>query len=68
MKKLLLISTFALGLGFTSCDSFMDINVNPNSPSEGQLSAGMIFPAAEMNVATSYGDYLRIVGGYYSEI
>lgn len=68
MKKLLLISTFALGLGFTSCDSFMDINVNPNSPSEGQLSAGMIFPAAEMNVATSYGDYLRIVGGYYSEV
>lgn len=68
MKKILLISTFALGLGFTSCDSFMDINENPNSPAEGQLDAGMMLPAAEMNIASSYGDYLRTVGGYYAEI
>jgi hypothetical protein len=27
----------------------------------------MIFPGAEMNLAASYGDYLRIVGGYLSE-
>lgn len=67
-KKILLISAFVLGLGFTSCDSFMDINENPNSPAEGQLDASMMLPAAEMNIASSYGDYLRTVGGYYAEI
>ena len=31
------------------------------------LTADLIFPAVEMNLAASYGDYLRIVGGYYSQ-
>lgn len=68
MKKLLFISTLVLGLGVTSCDSFLDINENPNSPAESALDAGMLMPAAEMNLAVGYGDYLRITGGYFSEI
>lgn len=67
MKKYLLISAVALGFMFNSCDDYLDINHDPNSPSEMNLTADLIFPAVEMNLAASYGDYLRIVGGYYSQ-
>ena len=68
MKKLFFISALAVGLGLASCDSYLDINQDPNSPSEENITSSMLMPAAEMNVASSYGDYLRITGGYFSEI
>ena len=34
MKKLAIISTLVLGLATTSCDSYLDINQDPNSPAE----------------------------------
>ena len=67
MKKLALIATIAFGMAATSCDSYMDINENPNSPTKSDLSADMILPAAEMNIASSYGNFLRTVGGYYAQ-
>ena len=67
MKKLAIISTFILGLAATSCDSYLDINESPNSPKESDLNASILFPAAEMNLAGSYGDYLRITGGYFAQ-
>ena len=67
MKKLAIISTFILGLAATSCDSYLDINESPNSPKESDLNASILFPAAEMNLASSYGDYLRITGGYFAQ-
>lgn len=67
MKKYLLISIVALGLLFNSCDDYLDINNEPNAPSESDLTTDLIFPTAEMNLAASYGNYLRIVGGYYSQ-
>ena len=67
MKKLAIISTFILGLAATSCDSYLDINESPNSPKESDLNASILFPAAEMNLAASYGDYLRITGGYFAQ-
>lgn len=70
MKKLLFISTLTLtmGLGLASCDSYLDINQDPNSPSAENINSNMLMPAAEMNVAASYGDYLRITGGYLCEV
>ncbi len=65
MKKIILFLTIVLGI--TSCDSYLDINRNPNTPSEENVKSSMIFPGAEMNLAASYGDFLRIVGGYYSQ-
>jgi hypothetical protein len=65
MKKI--ISLFIIILGFTSCDQYLDINKDPNSPSEENVSSSMIFPAAEMNLAASYGNFLRIIGGYYAQ-
>ena len=67
MKKLAIISTLILGLAATSCDSYLDINENPNSPQESNMNSSIVFPAAEMNLAGSYGDYLLITGGYYAQ-
>ncbi|MGQ7868049.1 SusD/RagB family nutrient-binding outer membrane lipoprotein [Sunxiuqinia sp. sy24] len=66
MKKIIFLFVILI-LGTTSCDEYLDINQDPNSPSEDNVTAGMIFPGAEMNVASSYGNFLRIVGGYYSQ-
>ncbi len=65
MKNIIFI--FILLLGITSCDDYLDINQDPNSPSEENVTASMIMPGVEMNLASSYGNFLRIVGGYYAQ-
>jgi hypothetical protein len=67
MKKLAIISTLVLGLAATSCDSYLDINEDPNSPAESNMTTSILLPGAEMNLAGSYGDFLRITGGYYAQ-
>lgn len=67
MKKLAIISTIVLGLATASCDSHLDINQDPNSPSESMMTADILMPAAEMNLVGSYGDFARITGGYYAQ-
>ena len=66
MKKIIL-PLLALTIGVTSCDSYLDINTNPNAPTEESLSNEVIFPAAELNLANGYGNYFRTLGGYYSQ-
>jgi hypothetical protein len=65
MKKIILL--FAILLGLASCKDYLDINTDPNSPSDENVNAGMILPGVEMNLAASYGNFLRIVGGYYAQ-
>ena len=67
MKKIAIISTLVLGLGVTSCDNYLDINQDPNSPAESNMTTDIMLPGAEMNLAGSYGDFLRITGGYYAQ-
>ena len=67
MKKLAIISTFVLGLAATSCDSYLDINKDPNSPAEENMTTNILFPAAEMNLCASYGDFYRITSGYFAQ-
>ncbi|MDT3388163.1 MAG: SusD/RagB family nutrient-binding outer membrane lipoprotein [Bacteroidota bacterium] len=67
MKKIRFITTIILGLSLASCDSYLDINQDPNSPSEKDITSAILLPGAEMNVAASYGDYYRITGGYFSQ-
>lgn len=67
MKKLAIISTIILGFAATSCDSYLDINQDPNSPAEGNMTTDILMPGAEMNLAASYGDFLRITGGYFAQ-
>lgn len=68
MKKIFtFIVIAAMALNFSSCDDFLDINRNPNSPAQENMTTDMIFPAAELSVASVYGNYLRIVGGFFSQ-
>lgn len=68
MKKYIFMSAFVLGLCLSSCDSYLDINQDPTSPSEDNVTSSMIMPGAEMALANAYGNYLRITGGYHSEV
>ena len=67
MKKILTTAALALTLTLGACDSYLDINNNPNSPSQENLTPDLIFPGAEMAFANSYGDYFRITGGYFAQ-
>ena len=67
MKKLAIISTIILGLAATSCDSYLDINQDPNSPTEENMTPSIMMPAAEMGLAATYGNLLRIPAGYFTQ-
>ena len=66
MKRITFLLVIII-LSTTSCKKYTDINTDPNSPSAKNITASMMFPGIEMNLAASYGDYMRIVGGYLSE-
>lgn len=61
MKKIAIISTIVLGLAATSCNNYLDINQDPNSPAEGNMTTSILMPAAEMGIAATYGNLLRIL-------
>lgn len=68
MKKSIYASALALGLALGSCDSYLDINQDPNSPSVDNVTSSHIMPGAEMAVVEAYGSQLRIIGGYLSQV
>ena len=67
MKKIFFASLLVLGLSLTSCDDFLDINQDPNSPTQENMTPDMMLPAAELNIAHSYGDFLRTTTGYFTQ-
>ena len=68
MKKIFSIVLFsALVLGLNGCKDYMDINYDPNSPAEENLTSDMIVPAAEMNIAATYAYTLHILGAYNAQ-
>lgn len=67
MKKSIITGAVILALSAASCDSYLDINQDPNAPAAENLTADLLFPAAEMAFANSYSDYLRITGGYFAQ-
>ena len=68
MKKYISIVLFsALILGLNGCKDYMDINYDPNSPAQENLTSDMIVPAAEMNIAATYAYTLHILGGYNAQ-
>lgn len=68
MKKIIYAIAAGAVISFASCTNWLDINTDPNAPAAENVSTSMILPGAEMNIAASYGDYLRITGGYYAQI
>ena len=67
MKKIFFATLLVLGLSLTSCDDYLDINQDPNSPTQENMTPDMMLPAAELNIAHSYGDFLRTVSGYFAQ-
>ena len=55
MKKIYLLAAAGLMM-LSSCD--LDINENPNYPSNTDVSADLVFPAIENSIATAVGDQM----------
>lgn len=68
MKKIFNI-VIALVIAFSAvgCKDYFDINYDPNIPATENITNSMILPGVDAALATSYGDFLRITGGYFSE-
>ncbi|KOS06434.1 hypothetical protein AM493_10610 [Flavobacterium akiainvivens] len=60
--KLLII--FCIGL-FSSCESELDINNDPNFPAE--INSGLALTAAEASIAVVMGGELTNLGGFYTQ-
>lgn len=65
MKKILLLSFTALTL-LSSCGS-LDINEDPNNPSDANVTADLILPSAENYIASTYGDLFFNYGGFFAQ-
>ena len=68
MKKILyILSAAVIAFSAVSCRDYFDINTDPNLPDPANITTSMIFPGIEAALATSYGDYYRITGGYFAQ-
>ncbi len=67
IKNTIKMGLLAAVVALSGCDSFLDINTSPNSPSGAMLSTSDIFPGTEMALCTSYCGEMRMLGGYYSQ-
>lgn len=68
MKKILyIVSALVVSFSAVSCKDYFDINYDPNIPASENITTSMILPGVDAALATSYGDFLRITGGYFSE-
>ena len=67
MKKFIIPTMIIAAMSFTSCNDYLDINTNPNSPDEASLNNDLIYPGVEMAYAANTGDYLRSCAGYLSQ-
>jgi hypothetical protein len=64
MKKILIISVASL-LMFTGCN--LDINDNPNYPTEGEVTPALQFPSVENSIADALGDQMFNYGGFFAQ-
>ena len=64
-NKFIYILVFALGIAFASCETSLDINEDPNNPTEGTI--GLVLPAAQASVTTQVSGQLFNLGGFFAE-
>lgn len=67
MKHISSIFVIGLMLVLTGCSDFLDVNTDPNNPSPDQISAELVLPSAQMQIAGSLGGVYSIVGGLWSQ-
>ncbi|MFW6327094.1 MAG: SusD/RagB family nutrient-binding outer membrane lipoprotein [Bacteroidota bacterium] len=63
MKKLFLI--FIIPLFLTSCEEWLDVNTDPNTPSD--VPPELMLPAAEASIATRLGGNLFNFSGFFAQ-
>jgi hypothetical protein len=64
MKRILIILTI-LSTTLVSCESWLDVNDNPNVPTE--VTTELVLPAAEASIAVQVGGMLFNTGGFYAQ-
>jgi len=64
MKKIFL-SLIVLSLIFTGCKEWLDVNTDPNVPTE--VSTDLILPGAEASLAVRLGGNLFNLGGFFAQ-
>ena len=64
MKKSIIYSLSGILL-LSSCD--LDINENPNYPSNGSVTADLVFPSVENFIADCVGDQMFNYGGFFAQ-
>lgn len=62
MKKILLI---LLSVALFSCDDYLDVNTDPNNPSE--VSTALVLPSAQNFIATRLGGNIFNYTGFYAQ-
>lgn len=62
MKKIYLLAAAGLMM-LSSCD--LDINEDPNFPSNNDVTADLVFPAIENSIATAVGDQMFNYAGFF---
>lgn len=66
MKKLIIIVTAMITLFGTGCKKFIDVNDNPNNPTDVQES--LILAPVELAISTSlYGGYASVLSLHYTQ-
>jgi len=66
MKKINIILGLMLSiLLLSSCEEWLDVNTDPNVPTE--VSTDLILPAAQASLAVTYGGTLFNVGGFFAQ-
>ena len=67
MKKNIIYGVaLALAAGLSACDSYLDINDNPNTATENQLTPSNIFPGCEGAFMNIYGGTWHYMGAFQS--
>lgn len=64
MKKIILYILLIIGF-CPSCD--LDINDDPNYPSNEQVTPDLIFPSVEMGIAAAVGSDMQNYAGYFAQ-
>jgi hypothetical protein len=66
MKKLLLYTTlFAISLGFEGCSGWLDVNSDPNNPTD--VSEDIIMPASQAEIAAYLGGDIYNYSAFFAQ-
>ena len=65
-KSYIIAMALVAATGLTSCDSYLDINQDPNAITE--VENDYLFPTPEVNLAATMGVAFNVYGGYCAEV